>query len=64
MLANRRLTLSMLTPYAHAMRLTRKAFKQWGRTGGKTRAANLTPEQRKAIARKAAKARWAEKEKK
>ena len=30
-----------------------------GLKGGKARAAKLTPEQRKAIARKAAKARWA-----
>ena len=31
--------------------------------GGKARAGNLTPEQRKAIAQKAAKARWAHKSK-
>jgi hypothetical protein len=30
-----------------------------GRKGGKARAEKLTPEQRSAIARKAAKARWA-----
>ena len=30
-----------------------------GKTGGEARAAKLTPEQRKEIARKAAKARWA-----
>jgi len=30
-----------------------------GKKGGKARAAKLTPEQRKEIARKAAKARWA-----
>jgi hypothetical protein len=40
------------------MKLTRKAFKNWGKTGGKKRAAKLTPEQRRKIARKAAAARW------
>ncbi len=33
--------------------------KALGAKGGKKRAANLTPERRKEIARKAAKARWA-----
>jgi len=33
-----------------------------GLKGGKARAAKLTPEQRKAIAQKAATARWAKKE--
>ncbi len=32
-----------------------------GRIGGKKRAANLTPEQRRESARKAARARWARK---
>ena len=32
-----------------------------GRKGGKVRAAKLTPEERSAIAKKAAKARWAKK---
>ena len=32
-----------------------------GKKGGKARAKKLTPEQRKEIARKAAKARWAKK---
>ena len=31
----------------------------WGAIGGKARAAKLTPERRSAIAKKAAKARWA-----
>jgi hypothetical protein len=34
-------------------------FRAWGATGGKARAKRLTPEQRKAIAKKAARARWA-----
>jgi hypothetical protein len=34
---------------------------QQGAEGGKKRAGNLTPEQRKEIARKAAEARWAKK---
>jgi hypothetical protein len=34
-------------------------FKAWGATGGKERAKRLTAEQRKAIAKKAARARWA-----
>ena len=33
-------------------------FKAWGATGGKERAKRLTAEQRKAIAKKAARARW------
>jgi topoisomerase IA-like protein len=36
-----------------------KYFAKFGRQGGKARAARLTPEQRKASARKAAQARWA-----
>jgi general stress protein YciG len=32
---------------------------KFARKGGKARAKNLTPEQRKEIARKASKARWA-----
>lgn len=34
------------------------AFQEAGREGGKARAANMTPQQRKAAAKKAAKARW------
>jgi hypothetical protein len=37
----------------------RKYFGKFGKQGGKARASNLTPARRKAIARKAAKARWA-----
>ena len=33
-------------------------FKAWGAEGGKTRASRLTAEERRAIARKAAHARW------
>jgi hypothetical protein len=33
-----------------------------GRKGGKARAAKLTPEERSAIAKKAAQARWAKKQ--
>jgi hypothetical protein len=36
-------------------------FQAWGSEGGKTRARKLTAEQRRAIARKAAQARWAAK---
>jgi len=36
-----------------------EAFQAWGAEGGKTRARNLSADQRRAIARKAAKARWA-----
>jgi hypothetical protein len=35
-----------------------KAIQQLGRMGGQTRAKNLTPERRREIARKAARARW------
>ncbi len=35
-----------------------KAAVELGRKGGKARAAKLTPEQRRKIARKAAKSRW------
>jgi hypothetical protein len=41
-----------------------KAGKKGGKIGGKARAATLTPEQRKQIAAKAAKARWAKKKRK
>lgn len=37
-------------------------FATYGHAGGKARAARLTPEQRSAIARKAAAARWKRKE--
>jgi hypothetical protein len=36
-------------------------FQAWGASGGKTRAANLSPAKRQEIARAAAKARWASK---
>ena len=35
-----------------------KLFKDWGATGGKARAKRLTAEERRGIARKAARARW------
>ena len=38
-------------------------FAKFGKQGGKARAKNLTPEQRKASARKAAQARWAKQRK-
>jgi len=34
-------------------------FREWGATGGKTRARKLTAQERSEIARKAARARWA-----
>lgn len=37
---------------------TESDFKAWGKKGGQTRAKEMTPERRSAIARKAAKARW------
>jgi len=37
----------------------REYFRQQGKRGGKTRAKNLTPEQRSEAARKAVQARWA-----
>lgn len=37
-----------------------KAAQEMGRKGGAARAASMTPERRAEIARKAAKARWAE----
>jgi hypothetical protein len=39
-------------------------FKRTGKTGGKARAKNLSAAKRKAIARKAARARWGKKGKK
>lgn len=41
----------------------REFFAKAGRKGGKTAAKNMTPEERKASARNAAKARWAKKKK-
>jgi hypothetical protein len=43
------------------MKLTRDYFRKMGKEGGKTRAKQLTAEQRKEIAKQAAKARWAKK---
>jgi hypothetical protein len=37
----------------------RQAFRKYGATGGRKRAANLSEEERRESARKAAKARWA-----
>ena len=44
------------------MKLTLETFRQWGKEGGQKRAKGLSEKQRKAIARKAAKARWSKKE--
>jgi len=41
----------------------KKFFQRTGKAGGKARLANLTPERRRAIAKKAAAARWAKKQK-
>ena len=47
---------------AEAMReLARKLGRRGGLKGGKARAEKLTPEERSAIAKKAAEARWAKK---
>jgi hypothetical protein len=42
----------------------RDYFAKFGKEGGKTRARNMTPEQRSESARKAVEARWAKAEKK
>jgi hypothetical protein len=39
----------------------REYFAKFGKQGGKKRAANMTPEQRSDIARRASQARWARK---
>lgn len=49
---------SVTTPKA-----IREYFAKFGRQGGKIRAKRMTPEQRKEVARKAAQARWAKKQK-
>ena len=36
----------------------RESFREWGRTGGRARAARMTPERRREVARRAATARW------
>jgi hypothetical protein len=41
-----------------ALALVRAWGAQGGKKGGKSRMASLTPEQRRALARKAARARW------
>jgi len=41
----------------------RDYFARFGKQGGKTRAKNMSPEQRKEAARKASKARWAKQKK-
>jgi hypothetical protein len=43
--------------------MVKRVFSMMGRRGGSARAKALTPEERKAIARKAAAARWAKKAK-
>jgi len=43
--------------------LAKPVFQEWGREGGQKRAKKLTPEERRAIAKKAAAARWARKPK-
>ena len=43
---------------SRAFRQHGELFKAWGAEGGKTRASRLTAEQRRAIAQKAAHARW------
>ena len=47
---------------SRAFRQHVELFKAWGAEGGKTRASTLTPEKRRAIARKAAQARWGTKQ--
>ncbi len=42
----------------------REYFQKQGAVGGKTRAANLSPEERREIARKAVQTRWAKAKKK
>jgi hypothetical protein len=39
----------------------REYFARFGKQGGKTRAKNMTPEQRKEAARRASAARWSKK---
>jgi hypothetical protein len=55
------------TSYYHRMTEKNKAAQELGRLGGlkggKARADKLTPEQRSAIAKKAAEARWAKRRK-
>jgi hypothetical protein len=40
------------------MKLTIDTFRKWGKQGGQKRAKNIPAKRRKAIARKAARARW------
>ena len=48
-------------PKKRSDKLSRDWFRKQGEAGGKKRAENLTPERRKAIAKKAAAARWQKK---
>ena len=53
----------MLTPYAYTDRMrlpkdVREKFERYGRAGGRTRAVRMRPEQRRAVARRAATVRW------
>ena len=59
----------ILTPYviSPSMKLPediREYFRKQGAVGGKTRAANLSPEERREIARKAVQSRWEKSRKK
>jgi hypothetical protein len=46
------------TSQQEALEAAKSIMRGWARKGGKTRAKILTPEERQAIARKAARARW------
>jgi hypothetical protein len=50
--------MDMSTPKPPPTMQTRLANSRGGRIGGKSRMENLTPEERKALAKKAAEARW------
>jgi hypothetical protein len=45
-----------LKPTEAQLEVIRNLFRQWGRMGGEARAANLTPQERSEIARRAGKA--------
>ena len=56
--ATRQAALAYGRALSRAFKQHAELFQAWGAEGGKTRARRLTAEERRAIARKAAQARW------
>ena len=58
-MANTRIPKAVREYLARPPEGVREYFAKFGKQGGKKRAANMTPEQRSEVARRASQARWA-----